>query len=320
MVDDFEEDVGQNELQRRGWVLQERALSRRTIHFAGRQTYWECGGGVRCETLTRMNNDKAAFLGDAHFPSYANRWSRGKRIKVIQRLYEQYSAMGLTYARDRPAAIRGLEARLVKTIGGPGGFGIFRPHMYRYLLWMRSSASGPGLERVTDFVPPSTPPPSWSWMAYSGGIKYVDVPGVGVEWDASLVWPYSESDPIPARLEAPVRDMVDIEGMELEDEEAWISMDGPHAIIPKPTKCVVVGTLTSETPCCWVLIVGPVDIPTLRGAGLCNLNVILRVKAKLRRNETGNSKAWQRLGVGMVKKTQVVFESAGSDRELNWIV
>jgi len=55
MVDDFEEDVGQNELQRRGWVLQERALSRRTIHFAARQTYWECGGGVRCETLTRMN-------------------------------------------------------------------------------------------------------------------------------------------------------------------------------------------------------------------------------------------------------------------------
>jgi len=278
--------------------------------------------GLRRLVLTNENSDKAAFLGDADFPSYADRWSKGKRIKIIQGLYEQYSAMGLTYARDRPAAIRGLEARLVKTIGGPGGFGIFRQHMHRYLLWMQSPASGLGLERVTDFVPPSTPPPSWSWMAYSGEIKYVDVPGVGVEWDASLIWPYSESDPTPARLEAPVRDIVDIEGMGLGDKEAWISMDGPHATISKPAKCVVVGIMKSETPYCWVLIVGPDDGPTMRGAGLGNLNVIPRVKARLRRNEKGILKVWQRLGVGMIKKTQVVFEpeSPGSNRELNWIV
>ncbi|KAK7728222.1 hypothetical protein SLS53_009422 [Cytospora paraplurivora] len=51
-VDDFEEDVLGGLLNKRAWVLQERALSRRTIHFTDRQTYWECGGGVRCETLT----------------------------------------------------------------------------------------------------------------------------------------------------------------------------------------------------------------------------------------------------------------------------
>jgi hypothetical protein len=34
--------------------LQERALSRRTIHFAEGQLYWECGQGVHCETLARM--------------------------------------------------------------------------------------------------------------------------------------------------------------------------------------------------------------------------------------------------------------------------
>ena len=53
-IDDFYEDVDQAELNTRGWVLQERALSRRTIHFTERQCYWECGGGVRCETLTIM--------------------------------------------------------------------------------------------------------------------------------------------------------------------------------------------------------------------------------------------------------------------------
>lgn len=53
-IDDFDRQVLQADLNKRGWVLQERALARRTIHFAKEQTYWECGDGVRCETLTKM--------------------------------------------------------------------------------------------------------------------------------------------------------------------------------------------------------------------------------------------------------------------------
>jgi hypothetical protein len=53
-VDDFHAHVDRSELNQRGWVLQERALSRRTIYFTETQSYWECGGGVRCETMTRM--------------------------------------------------------------------------------------------------------------------------------------------------------------------------------------------------------------------------------------------------------------------------
>jgi hypothetical protein len=53
-IDDFHHDVEEGILNQRGWVLQERALSRRTIHFTATQTYWECGLGVRCETLTLM--------------------------------------------------------------------------------------------------------------------------------------------------------------------------------------------------------------------------------------------------------------------------
>jgi len=54
VLDDYHGDVENGVLNQRAWVLQERALSRRTIHFTANQTYWECGGGVRCETLTRM--------------------------------------------------------------------------------------------------------------------------------------------------------------------------------------------------------------------------------------------------------------------------
>jgi hypothetical protein len=54
IVDDYYKDVELGLLNQRAWVLQERALSRRIIHFTENQTYWECGDGVRCETLTCM--------------------------------------------------------------------------------------------------------------------------------------------------------------------------------------------------------------------------------------------------------------------------
>jgi hypothetical protein len=53
-IDNFARDVEKGQLSKRGWVFQERALSRRTIHFTETQVYWECGKGIRCETLTKM--------------------------------------------------------------------------------------------------------------------------------------------------------------------------------------------------------------------------------------------------------------------------
>ncbi|KAJ3962810.1 hypothetical protein N0V92_000498 [Colletotrichum tropicale] len=53
-IDNFQGDVIDGALNQRGWVLQERALARRTIYFTEKQTYWECGGGIRCETFTKL--------------------------------------------------------------------------------------------------------------------------------------------------------------------------------------------------------------------------------------------------------------------------
>jgi hypothetical protein len=55
IIDRFNEDVIMGRLNQRGWVLQERALARRTMFFTKNQTYFECGNGVRCETLTQMH-------------------------------------------------------------------------------------------------------------------------------------------------------------------------------------------------------------------------------------------------------------------------
>jgi hypothetical protein len=53
-VDDFDQHVEEAPLNNRAWVLQERALARRILHFAAAQTYWECGERIYCENLTRL--------------------------------------------------------------------------------------------------------------------------------------------------------------------------------------------------------------------------------------------------------------------------
>jgi hypothetical protein len=53
-VDDFDNDVENATLNKRAWVLQERVLSWRTIHFSANQVYFECGDGVYCESFTTL--------------------------------------------------------------------------------------------------------------------------------------------------------------------------------------------------------------------------------------------------------------------------
>jgi hypothetical protein len=53
-IDDFDKDVGDAELNRRAWVMQESVLAQRTIHFTTKQIYFECGEGVYCENLIKL--------------------------------------------------------------------------------------------------------------------------------------------------------------------------------------------------------------------------------------------------------------------------
>jgi hypothetical protein len=54
-IDYFDRDVESSILTSRGWVLQERVLARRTIYFTHTQMYWECGEGIRFETLAKLS-------------------------------------------------------------------------------------------------------------------------------------------------------------------------------------------------------------------------------------------------------------------------
>ncbi|KAF2805713.1 uncharacterized protein BDZ99DRAFT_395569 [Mytilinidion resinicola] len=192
MIDDFESHVLEGALNQRAWILQEHALARRTIFFTEHQTYWECGEGVRCETGMRMNNNLAALLGDPNFPQLVEAAPFGERILRYQDLYATYSRLLLVNPADRPLAIRGLEIRLLRTMQARGGFGVFdqgpnKGLLCRSLLWHRGDDEAT-LHRI-NFPPERGGVPSWSWMAYTGGIDYLGIEFGQVEWeDVTLHW------------------------------------------------------------------------------------------------------------------------------------
>ncbi|KAK0751319.1 heterokaryon incompatibility protein-domain-containing protein [Schizothecium vesticola] len=66
----FEEDVTQGPLNQRAWVLQERVLSRRTIHSSSNRVYFECGEFVRSDNFAKFISapGRDYFIHDPHFP------------------------------------------------------------------------------------------------------------------------------------------------------------------------------------------------------------------------------------------------------------
>ncbi|KAK0713433.1 heterokaryon incompatibility protein-domain-containing protein [Lasiosphaeria miniovina] len=185
-IDDFGEHVLNSPLSRRGWVLQERALARRSIYFTDWQAYWECGEGVRCETLSMVNDKLASFLGNPHFPSKlsSNLTDRGEKIRFYEDIYKRYSRLDLSRITDRAVAIAGLERRMLTDLNARGGFGIFddgRSLLPRTLLWRRGEGDAAAANRRAR-------PPSWSWAAYDGVIDFLTLPLGEVDWREDQIY------------------------------------------------------------------------------------------------------------------------------------
>lgn len=129
---------------------------------------------------------KASFLGDADFPKSAERYVKGGRIRLYEVVYERYSKLAFSIIQDRPLAISGLEKRLIRTFNTVGRYGIFDIYFQRGLLWARA---GNTMTRINSDRGQRVP--SWSWMGYAGGIKYVEIPFGQSEWDNDIYSPFS---------------------------------------------------------------------------------------------------------------------------------
>lgn len=138
------------------------------------------------------------FLGDPRFPAKAMKADRAEKIAYFQGLYKQYSRLNFTRYDDRPFAIAGLEKRLQSAFGTNGGFGIFDDGnksdgglFHRSLLWLRGEEEGDDkfLTPIEFLSGRNVRVPSWSWMAYKGGIDYTDPPFRSADWEMKELRP-----------------------------------------------------------------------------------------------------------------------------------
>ncbi|EXK29255.1 serine/threonine protein kinase [Fusarium oxysporum f. sp. melonis 26406] len=182
-MENYNRDLESAPLNTRGWVMQERALSRRTLHFTKTQVYWECGNGLHCERLFKLSNPQSALFADSDFPRAILKYYKGGRITLFQNLYEKYSRLNFSYTSDRPVAILGLEKHLSSVLQTRGEFGVFEQYLARSLLWSRPENIF--LNSIT--FQDDYHVPSWSWMAYEGPITYANIPFDEVEWSTDCL-------------------------------------------------------------------------------------------------------------------------------------
>ncbi|RTE84026.1 hypothetical protein BHE90_001452 [Fusarium euwallaceae] len=266
-LDDFNTDVLEGPLNKRGWVLQERVLARRTIFFTDKQIYWECGNGVRCETLTHMKkyvyppfycsyrlpciSELAAFLGDPNFPEIAihspradRDTSHGEKILYYQDLYKTYSRLAFSKLEDRGVAMNGLEQRLSRGFVCNGKFGILddKSLFHRSLLWRRA-VTVTSMEKIS-FPADRQQVPSWSWMAVKGEMDYIPVPFDTVDWETSLKSPlrhtltFKDEQSRMMEIRAKANELVHGYGNDLEE---FFDRVSDHEGTPRRILCVVVG-------------------------------------------------------------------------------
>ena len=173
--------------------------------------------------------------------------TKGAQISLFQGLYEAFCQLGLSHITDKPFAISGLEQRLTERLEDVSAAGVFGKHRGRCLLWRRAEDMET-LKRITFPTTGATTgahkPPSWSFMAYSGAISYIEVPGDSTAWqDLNLrltgtgekSWLYA-NDPLAFNTRA-----FDFEIALPRNDDLWlVSYDIPTEP-RKDDKCVIIG-------------------------------------------------------------------------------
>lgn len=261
-IDDFDRDVSESPLYKRAWTLQERIFARRTIFFTATQLYWQCGQGIRCETMTSMTRPSVSLLGDPNFPQASLKEFKTFGVQLVQSLYRTYSRLALSNPLDRPFAIVGIEQRLARALGHYAAFGVFvdpevESVFARYLLWHRGHTEIDLIKISIDR--PTFAPPSWSWTAYQGGIDYVEVPFGQMSWiSKALRFP-------DAPFQSTSSGSIDTELIVIAQdfalgEEDKVIYDSPSVRQSSASKCVIVGKLIRRQSAAtfYALLVQPV--------------------------------------------------------------
>ncbi|KAH8632613.1 hypothetical protein IG631_11247 [Alternaria alternata] len=156
-ADAFEASVVISSLNRRGWVAQERLLSRRILHFTEERVFWECQADNGNDYLFAQGIDWDYVQN----PSLLT-------LKQWLRFIKFYSKSSFTQPADRLIALSSIARSVQVEVFGTTYFaGIWKEHLVHCLSWLSDVPSPRHLRRTHLAMAPS-----WSWASVPGGIAY----------------------------------------------------------------------------------------------------------------------------------------------------
>jgi hypothetical protein len=195
-------------LSARGWTLQERLLSPRTIHYASDQIYFECEDAILSEDGFKfpylyfsmeslLLTQRCAFEQHGSDTAFGISFVEGKD-PVSQNpglrwkggwlsLVENYSGRQLSFSKDKLSAVAGVARMLAEKTGDKYLAGLWGRHIYEDLCWRvyireeyfdtseRGIADRPvkGKEIGNAVRPAEYRAPSWSWASIDAQVKFI---------------------------------------------------------------------------------------------------------------------------------------------------
>ena len=163
-------------LMKRAWVLQERFLAPRTLHFGARQLIFECPYFQACETFplgfpgdklsTRQWRSMCSYEG----PIGESALGKGNVVSEWQiawiALVSAYSKGKLSRGEDKLAAFHGISSKLERHLGSRYIAGLWEKNISEQLLWRVQYGDlepRPGIYQA----------PSWSWASINGRVEAI---------------------------------------------------------------------------------------------------------------------------------------------------
>ncbi|KAL2066630.1 hypothetical protein VTL71DRAFT_2701 [Oculimacula yallundae] len=163
----------QSPLSQRAWVLQERLVSPRIIHFSERELFWECDTISARESNSQVYTQQGQgtqwedenFKRSLQFPGKNTSQIMDSWYKVVS----QYSCLQLTMKRDIFPAISGIAQIFSEATGFQYIAGMWLEDIHSALLWYRLYLGRRdfGQDRTTK----DWRAPSWSWASLEGPVR-----------------------------------------------------------------------------------------------------------------------------------------------------
>ena len=159
-------------LSKRAWVLQERLLAPRTLHYTKTQLFWECRESKACESSPHpYPKFRIDPLDDS--PPYRRSTHEldGLDVEPLHRhwpeIIEKYTDTSMTKLEDKLVAISGLARQVYSITKDKYCAGIWREDLVTQLLWR--------LQRPQYKINLPYRAPSWSWASTEGKVTFINI-------------------------------------------------------------------------------------------------------------------------------------------------